>query len=99
MKKNLFYCLFAVLCAVSVFTSCSSNDEPGTTVPVNADVTGNYKGKLDVTVTQGGVDIPGGSAENQMVTVSKAGESAVNLSITNFSFMGFEFGNINLNNC
>lgn len=99
MKKNLFYCLFAVLCAVSVFTSCSSNDEPGTTVPVNADVTGNYKGKLDVTVTQGGADIPGGSAENQMVTVSKVGESAVNLSITNFSFMGFEFGNINLNDC
>lgn len=100
MRKNLFYCLFVVLCTMSVFTSCSSNDdEPGVTTPVNVDVAGNYKGTLDVTVTQGTVDVPGGSVENQMVTVTKAGDSSVNLSITDFTFMGFQIGNINLNDC
>ena len=26
MKKNLFYYLFAVICSVSLFTSCSDDD-------------------------------------------------------------------------
>lgn len=27
MKKNLFYYLFAVICSVTLFTSCSDDDE------------------------------------------------------------------------
>ena len=27
MKKNLFYYLFAVICSVSLFTSCSDDDD------------------------------------------------------------------------
>lgn len=48
MKKNLFFYLFAVLCTVSLFTSCSDDDEPTVTVPGNVDVAGDYTGTLDV---------------------------------------------------
>ncbi len=27
MKKNLFYYLFAVICSVALFTSCSDDDD------------------------------------------------------------------------
>lgn len=27
MKKNLFYYLFAVICTIGLFTSCSDDDE------------------------------------------------------------------------
>ena len=27
MKKNLFYYLFAVICSVTLFTSCSDDDD------------------------------------------------------------------------
>lgn len=29
MKKNLFYYLFAVICTIGLFTSCSDDDEGG----------------------------------------------------------------------
>lgn len=35
MKKNLFYYLFAVLCAVTLFTSCSDDNGGDTPTPVN----------------------------------------------------------------
>lgn len=99
MKKNLFLCLFAALCTMGTFTACSSDDEPGVTTPAAADVTGNYKGNLDVKITQGEMEIPGGKVENQLVSVTKAGESTVSLSISDFSFMGIQIGDINLNDC
>lgn len=48
MNKRLFYYLFAVLCTVTLFTSCSDDDDNGkgddqTEV---ADISGNYKGNL-----------------------------------------------------
>ena len=50
MNKRLFYYLFAVLCTVTLFTSCSDDDDNGkgddqTEV---ADISGNYKGNLVV---------------------------------------------------
>lgn len=99
MKKNLFLCLFAALCTMGTFTACSSDDESGVITPAAADVTGNYKGNLDVKITQGEMEIPGGKVENQLVSVTKAGESTVSLSISDFSFMGIQIGDINLNDC
>lgn len=95
MKKNLFLCLFAALCTMGTFTACSSDDEPGVTTPAAADVTGNYKGNLDVMVDA--ANLP--TVENQLVSVTKAGESTVSLSISDFSFMGISIGDINLNEC
>ena len=34
MKKNLFYYLFAVICSVSLFTSCSDDDDEKVVCPV-----------------------------------------------------------------
>lgn len=95
MKKNLFLCLFAALCTMGTFTACSSDDESGVITPAAADVTGNYKGNLDVMVDA--ANLP--TVENQLVSVTKAGESTVSLSISDFSFMGISIGDINLNEC
>lgn len=95
MKKNLFLCLFAALCTMGTFTACSSDDESGVITPAAADVTGNYKGNLDVMVDA--ANLP--TVENQLVSVTKAGESTVSLSISDFSFMGISIRDINLNEC
>ena len=97
MKKSLFYYLFAVLCAVNLFSSCSENESIA--VPIDSELAGKYKGKLDVSISQNGTEIPGGTINSQIINVTKAGDNAVSLSITDFSFMGIEIGDINLENC
>lgn len=99
MKKNLFFYLFAVLCTVSLFTSCSDDDEPTVTVPGNVDVAGDYKGALDVTLKMETGDVPAGSVPAQLVSVTNAGENTVDLKISNFSFSGMSLGDIELNAC
>lgn len=101
MKKNLFLCLFAALCTMGTFTACSSDDESGVTTPAAADVTGNYKGNLDVKlIAADGEEVPAGNVEDQLVSVTKAGESSVSLSISDFTFMNIiKIGDINLNEC
>lgn len=99
MKKNLFYYLFAVLCTVTMFTSCSNNDEPGGTSPVATDLAGKYKGVLNVSIFQDDTEIPGGTVDPQFISVENSGDNVVNLSITDFSFMGIEIDDINLDNC
>lgn len=95
MKKNLFFYLFAVLCTVSLFTSCSDDDEPTVTVPGNVDVAGDYKGTLNVSVDEAVLD----PVENQIVSVTKTGEASVDLFIADFSFMGLPVEDINLQGC
>lgn len=97
MKKSLFYYLFAVLCAVNLFSSCSENESIA--VPIDSELAGKYKGKLDVSISQNGTEIPGGTINSQIINVTKAGDNAVSLSITDFSFMEIEIGDINLENC
>ena len=99
MKKNLFFYLFDVLCTVSLFTSCSDDDEPTVTVPGNVDVAGDYKGALDVTLKMETGDVPAGSVPAQLVSVTNAGENTVDLKISNFSFSGMSLGDIELNGC
>ena len=50
MKKNLFFYLFAVLCTMPLFTSCSDDDAP-VVIPVDEEIAGNYGGKLDIKLT------------------------------------------------
>lgn len=99
MKKNLFIYLLTVLCAVNLFTACSDDDDDAPKFPIDSELAGNYKGKLDVKITQDGQEIPGGSIDPQFISVSKAGESAVNLAITDFSFMEIKIGDIKIDNC
>lgn len=97
MKKSLFFYMFALLCVVNLFTSCSK--DKSIEIPIDSDLAGKYKGKLDVSISQGGVDIPGGTVNSQIISVSKAGNNTISLSITDFSFMGIKIGGINLNDC
>ena len=94
MKKNLFFYLFAVLCTMPLFTSCSDDDDAPVVIPVDEEIAGNYKGTLQVTV-----DGTNPISVAQRVSVAEAGDNAIDLSIADFSFMGIEIGDINLNDC
>ncbi len=94
MKKNLFFYLFAVLCTMPLFTSCSDDDDAPVVIPVDEEIAGNYKGTLKVTV-----DGTNPISVAQRVSVAEAGDNAIDLSIADFSFMGIEIGDINLNDC
>ena len=50
MNKRLFYYLFAVLCTVTLFTSCSDDDgdDTPTVIPIEQEMAGDYKGTMDV---------------------------------------------------
>ena len=55
MKKNLFFYVFAVLCTMPFFTSCSDDDDPVETVSAADSVIGDYQGNLSIAlVTDGG---------------------------------------------
>ena len=94
MKKNLFY-LFALICSMSLFTACSDDDEaPDYSKVIESEMAGNYKGTLTVTVE--GTTMP---SEPQKIKIEKAGPSAINLSLANFSFMGITIDDVELKNC
>ena len=104
MKKNLFFYVFAVLCSVSIFTACSDDEEtpvvPGQTTTISDQFVGKYKGVLDVKmVLESGQEAPLGTVSSQMITVTKAGDAAVNMQITNFSFVNLDLGTIDLKDC
>lgn len=94
MKKNLFY-LFALICSMSLFTACSDDDEaPDYSKVIESEMAGDYKGTLTVTVN--GTTAP---SEPQKIKIEKAGPSAINLSLANFSFMTIVIGDVELKNC
>ena len=45
MKKSLLY-LFMLVCSVSLFSSCGDDDD--VKYPVDSELAGAYKGKMDV---------------------------------------------------
>lgn len=96
MKKNLFYYLFAVLCTVTLFASCSDDDDknPSVTIPVEQEFVGTYKGALSVNVS--GIDM---GSTNQNVSITKASDNSINLIIADFSFSNLSLGDIKLENC
>ena len=79
MKKNLFF-LFTLICSMSLFTACS-DDDPDYTPVIEEEIAGNYKGVLGVSINgqQVAQNIP------QRISVSGAGATSINLSLTNFS--------------
>lgn len=94
MKKNLFY-LFALICSVSLFTSCSDDDDP--VYPIEEELAGTYKGELGISVN----DTPIGSGILQKVYISKSasGNNQVKLELKNFSFGDFNLGDIQVDPC
>lgn len=92
--KKFFYLLSMVVASVAtiMFTSCSN--EETVTFPIDEELAGNYKGELKVNVDD--VDM---GTQSQKITVEKAGEKSINLSLKNFSFIGINIGDIELNDC
>ena len=48
MKKNLFYYLFAVICSVTLFASCSDDDDDDVKGLTIDNVVGTFTGDLKV---------------------------------------------------
>ena len=94
MKKNLFY-LFALICSMSLFTACSDDDDPDYSKVIEEEIAGNYKGTLDIKLD--GTTIASSLPKN--ITISKAGNSAINLLLADFTLMTMDLGDIELKNC
>ena len=83
MKKNLFYCLFAVLCTVTLFTSCKDDDDKGDGDIKNVlmqNAVGTYSGELNVSLE--GVPF---DPITQKIFVEQEAADKVKLSLRNFS--------------
>lgn len=97
MKKSLIL-LLALICSIGLFNACSDDDGPQ---KIEDNITGVYKGTLDINVT-----LPGGSEETpdikeqvpQKIYITKTGNNSVQLQLKNFQFNGLSVGNIDVNN-
>ena len=96
MKKSLFFYLFAVLCTMSLFTSCSDDDDAVSLAEI---VAGDYDGTLDLAMDMGGMSVSVGKDIEETVEVTKVTDAAVDLRIQGFSIIGMDLGNIELKNC
>ena len=96
MKKSLFFYLFAVLCTMSLFTSCSDDDDAVSLAEI---VAGDYDGTLDIAMDMGGMSVSVGKDIEETVEVTKVTDAAVDLRIQGFSILGMDLGNIELKNC
>lgn len=91
MNKRLFYYLFAVMCTVALFTSCSDDDNGSGDDQSVTDISGNYKGNLVVSIDGSPAD-----PVFQVISIAKSGNqtSQVVLSLKDFSFAGQLVGDI-----
>ena len=87
MRKNLFYYLFAVLCTVTFFTSCSDDDKNGNDggegLGLNSFVVGTYDSQLKVFLE--GVDLTESAPISQRIIVKSEDENKVTVSLRNFA--------------
>lgn len=98
MKKSLLY-LFMLVCSVGLFSSCSDDDD--VKYPVDSELVGAYKGKMDVYYV--GVSRPIASDMLQKVFISKASDTSIKLELKNFviNVAGTDvvIGDLAINNC
>lgn len=94
MKKSLLY-LFMLVCSVSLFMSCS-DDEDEVKYPIDTDLAGGYVGNLSVNVD--GIQM--GTTENQKITISQSnkGTNQIALSLKNFTFL-INVGDVEVDPC
>lgn len=92
--KKIFYFLSMIVVSTAVIMFASCTNEETVNFPIDEELSGNYKGELKVNVD--GTDL---ASQSQKITVEKADEKSINLSLKNFSFIGINIGDIELNNC
>ncbi len=86
MKKNLFY-LFALVCSLSLFSSCSDDDGDN----VAGEVAGSYIGTMSVEAPTGDE-----SADNQTVTINRKSDDQVSIGIASLNIMGQAVNNVSV---
>jgi len=87
MKKNFFYYLFAVICSVALFTSCSDDDDAVKGLTID-NVVGTFTGDLSVLQQP----IP-----NTSITVIKVDANTVKVALKDFKFGELVIGDITAN--
>ena len=94
MKKSLLY-LFMLVCSVSIFMSCSDDDDE-VKYPIDTELAGGYVGNLSVNVDGDQM----GTTENQKITISQSnkGTNQIALSLKNFTFL-VNVGDIEVDPC
>ncbi|WP_242385354.1 calycin-like domain-containing protein [Phocaeicola sartorii] len=85
MKKNLFYYLFAVICSVTLFASCSDDDDDDVKGLTIDNVVGTFTGDLKVLQQP----IP-----NTSITVIKVDANTVKVELKDFKFGELVIGDI-----
>lgn len=95
MKKSLLY-LFALICSMGIFTSCSDDDELTMSQVIETELAGTYEGKLGISVN--GSELAKDIAQNISLSKSTT-ENAVKLELKNFTFMGMTLGDIVVDPC
>ncbi len=88
MKKNFFYYLFAVICSVALFTSCSDDDDAVKGLTIDNNVVGTFTGDLSVLQQP----IP-----NTSITVIKVDANTVKVALKDFKFGELVIGDITAN--
>ena len=94
MKKSLLY-LFMLVCSVSIFMSCSDDDDE-VKYPIDTELAGGSVGNLSVNVDGNQM----GTTENQKITISQSnkGTNQIALSLKNFTFL-VNVGDIEVDPC
>ena len=92
--KKIFYLLSMIVVSTAIIMFASCTNEETVNFPIDEELVGNYRGELKVNVD--GTDL---GSQSQKITVEKADEKSINLSLKNFSFLVFNIGDIELNNC
>ena len=80
MKKSLLY-LFMLVCSVSLFTSCSDEDDD-VKYPIDTELAGTYRGTMDVYYV--GVTTPIATDMAQNIYISKASDTSIKLELKDF---------------
>lgn len=80
MKKSLLY-LFMLVCSVSLFTSCSDDDDD-VKYPIDTELAGTYRGTMDVYYV--GVTTPIATDMAQNIYISKASDTSIKLELKDF---------------
>lgn len=109
MKKNLLYYLFAILCTIPLFISCSDEnnaDIGNDNIGNNVDGDDETSSVITIPVEQFVGDYKGALTVNasgedevetyQTISITKAGENSINLIVANYDYTGFPLGDIEL---
>lgn len=101
MKKKMF-CLFALLCSMSLFTACSDDDDAvDYSKVIEEEIAGNYKGLMDVFYEEPENVI----AEDmqQKITIKKSSATSIGLELKDFSITVagtvIPIGDLAIDNC